>query len=538
MQGTLLQLADRCEAAAECAALIYKPAGLLDIGFSSNLGALRHAYGANASLMIANPTTVVYIKEATAAGSDSDSGLPAGAIAGLAAGCAVLAAAAAAAGWVLLQRRRRMRQGVKHAADPKTGSDMGAPVEEGAGPGPGPPLSSASAHTGSSLRASLPASPSGSQRQASFGVQQPCRTAAPGQHIAHIRIRPVASASPFASMRQMRLSASGVGLSAGTPSSTSPFSGVPSWQVPSAAEPELQGMVSELLQFRAREEQAAASLLDGNTSCGNGAAVDSRATTGGLSSGGASGISSSSSSTLAPGQLARDALPASLQAWLLPASAIQFQQQPTGERAVLGEGARCGLWWGLSGKGGMGREHASVAVCCCGAHALHPPAHPRRPSHWPAVRPCPLPIYCAAAACFLASLGASLLRSRRCILDAASRCAHCTWLPGWLWVAGWLGRLAGPPAPDGGRPACGLLPGSCSCIRGRGRRAPWLRHRSPPRPAAPSPPRPAQVLEAFVSEAHRMQQLRHPNIVNFFAVAVEHTKGLLIMELCAGAGVG
>lgn len=35
-----------------------------------------------------------------------------------------------------------------------------------------------------------------------------------------------------------------------------------------------------------------------------------------------------------------------------------------------------------------------------------------------------------------------------------------------------------------------------------------------------------------------MQQLRHPNIVSFFGMAVDNQKGLLLMELCDGRDLG
>ena len=42
------------------------------------------------------------------------------------------------------------------------------------------------------------------------------------------------------------------------------------------------------------------------------------------------------------------------------------------------------------------------------------------------------------------------------------------------------------------------------------------------------------MLEAFLLEAQRMQQLRHPNVVAFFGMAVDNQRGLLLMELCDG----
>lgn len=44
------------------------------------------------------------------------------------------------------------------------------------------------------------------------------------------------------------------------------------------------------------------------------------------------------------------------------------------------------------------------------------------------------------------------------------------------------------------------------------------------------------MLESFLLEAQRMQQLRHANIVSFYGMALDNAKGLLVMELCEGGG--
>lgn len=122
LSAPLPQIADRCSGDPLCSAVISKPFGSLS-STAVNVGVLRQEQGANASLMVCNPTSVVYFKQQPASSSSSSSGgLSSGAIAGIAAGCAVVAGAAAAAGWVLVRRRRAARTAV---LEPELGSEKG-----------------------------------------------------------------------------------------------------------------------------------------------------------------------------------------------------------------------------------------------------------------------------------------------------------------------------------------------------------------------------------------------------------------------------
>lgn len=179
-------------------------------------------------------------------------------------------------------------------------------------------------------------------------------------------------------------------------------------------------MMSELMQFRAREDAATGISSPSSLGAALAGPGSSSASGGGPSSGGqlssggpntaGTGVSCGSS-PLPSGQLGRDALPSSLQNWLLSVDAVQFDRGPTGELVVLGEGA--------SGR----------------------------------------------------------------VVRAEFR----------------------------GEPVAVK-----EVQIGRG----------------------LQVMEAFLLEAQRMQQLRHPNVVAFFGMAVENQRGLLLMELCDGRDLG
>ena len=351
VQGTVQQVADRCASEADCAAIIFKPGGLGEASITSSLGLLRRPSGANATLMVVNPSTLVYMKEvsssSSSSGSSSSSSLSAGAIAGIAAGCAVLAVAMAAGGWVALRRRRqrRMQHGELSDAAPKAADEAGGPRSVLGLPPPAPSFAPSSPQAPLSIGTSAP-----SQNGTSFGAANSHSSPpAAGQHVAHIKLRPVAAASPFASMRQMRMTGStGTAGSAGsafTPRSTAaPATGV--------SQPELHHMMSELMQFRAREDAATgmpspSSLgppvpaLGSNSGSGGGPSSGGQLSSGGPNTAGTA--RSSGSGPLPSGHLGRETLPLSLQDWLIPADAIQFDQGTTGELAVLGEGARCGV---------------------------------------------------------------------------------------------------------------------------------------------------------------------------------------------------
>ena len=121
LSAPLPQIADRCSGDALCSAVISKPCGFFN-STDVNIGGLRQEQGANASLMVRNPTSVVYFKQQPASSSSGGGDLSSGAIAGIAAGCAVVAVAAAAAGWVLVRRRRAARTAV---LEPEVGSEKG-----------------------------------------------------------------------------------------------------------------------------------------------------------------------------------------------------------------------------------------------------------------------------------------------------------------------------------------------------------------------------------------------------------------------------
>ena len=80
--------------------------------------------------------------------------------------------------------------------------------------------------------------------------------------------------------------------------------------------------MSELMRQREREDQAPLEVP---------LAASPARTSGSLSLSGSLSIS---------GGLEPAALPASLQAWLIPRSAVEYQRRADGQLAVLGEGAR------------------------------------------------------------------------------------------------------------------------------------------------------------------------------------------------------
>ena len=382
MQGTLQEVADRCAAEPTCAAIIFKPGGLGDVAITSSLGLLRRPVGANATLMLVNPSTLVYFKDSlTSSGSSSGSsggsggsgGLSTGAIAGIAAGCAVLAVSVAVGGWVMMRRRRRrcMQHGQPCDGVGKAADEAPSPPPMLDAPPSGPSI------TPSRPQQPLSFSPPLSQNGTSFGASQSSGTPAAGPHVAHFKLRPVALASPFASMRQMRMTGS-TGTAGSAGSGFTPHA--PAAHAIAASQPELHQMMSELMQFRARED--AATGLSSPSSLGAALAGpgSSSASGGGPSSGGqlssggpntaGTGVSSGSG-PLPPGQLGRDALPSSLQNWLLSVDAIQFDRGPTGELVVLGEGARCGLR-GTCWVGQEGLFAAAVCSACCVPQTVQP----------------------------------------------------------------------------------------------------------------------------------------------------------------------
>ena len=371
MQGTLQEVADRCAAEPTCAAIIFKPGGLGDVSITSSLGLLRRPVGANATLMVVNPSTLVYFKDSLSSsggsgGSGSSGGLSAGAIAGIAAGCAVLAVAVAVGGWVAMRRRRQRRMQHGQPCD-----GVGKAADEAPSPPPMPDAPpSGPSITPSSPKQPLSFSPPVSQNGASFGAAQSCGTPAAGPHVAHFKLRPVAAASPFASMRQMRMTGS-TGTAGSAGSGFTPHA--PAAHAMAASQPELHQMMSELMQFRAREDAATGISSPSSLGAALAGPGSSSASGGGPSSGGqlssggpntaGTGVSCGSS-PLPSGQLGRDALPSSLQNWLLSVDAVQFDRGPTGELVVLGEGARCGLrgtcWLGQEGL--AGRSGALLAL--------------------------------------------------------------------------------------------------------------------------------------------------------------------------------
>lgn len=353
MQGTLDQVAARCAADPQCAAIIFKPSGLGDAAINGSLGLLRRASGANVTLMVANPSTLVYMKE-DAPSSGGSSGLPAGAIAGIAAGCAVLAVAAAAVGWVVLRRRRQRR--MQHS-EPAKAAEEAAGQGQGLGMPPPAPVSgpvsdSAAGSPPPLLSVHVPAAANG----ASFGAAQQSTSSLPTQDVAYFKLRPVAAASPFASMRQSRVTAStGTAGSACTPRSLAPTTGVP--------DPELHLMMSELMQFRAREDTATG--LSSPSSLGRAqAALGSPAGSGGGPSSGDCNTGGTSLSA-GSGPLPSGRLPSNLEAWLFPVAAIEFDTGPTGKPVVMGEGARCGL----AGICALGLNMHAPSVCLPAPHA-------------------------------------------------------------------------------------------------------------------------------------------------------------------------
>lgn len=101
------------------------------------MGVLRQQQGANASLMVHNPTSLVYFKQQPASNTTSTSGgssLSSGAIAGIAVGCTVAAVAAAAAGWLLVRRRHTAQAA---AVEPAVSTDKA--MESGCGTSTGWP---------------------------------------------------------------------------------------------------------------------------------------------------------------------------------------------------------------------------------------------------------------------------------------------------------------------------------------------------------------------------------------------------------------
>lgn len=114
--------------------MIYKVAGFTGSGKENIV--LRNADGANISLMLANPTSTIYVKisgpaDSSAGAADSGgSGLSAGAIAGIAVGCAVAVAVAATAAWAMLRSRRL--QGGWVGTD-KARSSLSSQLEAGKG---------------------------------------------------------------------------------------------------------------------------------------------------------------------------------------------------------------------------------------------------------------------------------------------------------------------------------------------------------------------------------------------------------------------
>ncbi|KAI7845590.1 hypothetical protein COHA_000877 [Chlorella ohadii] len=136
LSAPLPQLADRCSGDPSCAAVISKPCGSLSSS-AVNVGVLRQQQGANASLMVHNPTSLVYFKQHPASNTTSTSGgssLSSGAIAGIAVGCTVAAVAAAAAGWLLVRRRRTPQAA---AVEPAVSTDKA--MESGCGTSTGWP---------------------------------------------------------------------------------------------------------------------------------------------------------------------------------------------------------------------------------------------------------------------------------------------------------------------------------------------------------------------------------------------------------------
>ena len=389
-----------CTADPACAAVIYKPGGLL--GGNVTLGVFRRTEGANTSLMVANPSAAVYVKDATpssSSGGSSSSGLSAGAIAGIAVGGAVVAVVAGAGAWVLLRRRGQRGGGaraVTPAAAPKSNGGLAQPdqqpaqhpsdaggkisglgLQEGSFRGVlGVGSAGSSQHLlplhsfGSSGAAgppsglpiqhqALPGGPGGGTIAGGTTIVGAVERTATRFNAAAARPPP---ASPFVALRQSRMASCAAAAAAGIARHSGGAS-LPSAALGSGAEgrparpvsqaelsPEQSGAsgeLAELMRHRAAEE-AAASVPASSARLGGGPASGSTAPTSGS---GSASLGASSGST--PSQyLSLAALPPSLQAWLIPPSAVEYQRRANGEVVELGKGAR----WDAS--------LARRALCC------------------------------------------------------------------------------------------------------------------------------------------------------------------------------
>lgn len=375
----LAQLADYCLQDAQCAAMVYKPAGIFLT--QSGIAYFRRAEGANTSRLIYSPSSILYFRtsqppDTGSPGTGGGSSFPVAAIAGIAACAAV---AAIVAGWALLhwRRRRRRRQRAQrdvlenqlqltkspaHTCSSQAdegGSrslpDSTAPAPQGWGG-----AYSASPSTTGAMSTTFAAA-------AAAGVRGPLGTApSPDSTFA------LAAASSVLAAR----SASGPSshLHPGTPSYThqapvspaqqawkrrppqaSPFAAQGRRMSEDAARPmqhilphpshlpsipdcllepggaaggELTGVMAEVLQHRAAQE---ALHLTHHTLP---AAATATATTG---SGGT--VSTQASGGSSRSQLVVASLPVSLREWVIPASAFEYLRRPTGELHLLGEGA-------------------------------------------------------------------------------------------------------------------------------------------------------------------------------------------------------
>ena len=293
-------------------------------------------------------------------------GLPAG----IAVGAAVMALAAAGGGWVLLQRRRRSghagavapAEAGKAAADSKASTAWSSGLPPGGAPGSSGGVSSPLLNTAAHLPAVL--------AEAGLAAQQ-----GSGPHSWQSSQKSHASTAKASSGGTRKSVLTSGQLPCGRPIAASPFARRQGPSPGSAALPAEAGaawqppppgaVLAELVAHRAQEDLE--SPIEGLTT-GGASGFSAGSLTGGT---GASGGATSASCAREEGSaLGADALPASLQDWLIPADDIQILERPgrPGEDWVLGEGARCGTHTAAAPSVACGAPHAwgAVAPWCTG----------------------------------------------------------------------------------------------------------------------------------------------------------------------------